>query len=245
MPMVTAMRRSRNVFIRMTNEQDFFKAISRESCEVNGNQYRVFHWNPEFNEDEEPSLVPVWIVLPGLPPNFYHESFLKIFTTPIGKFIRRDNTTKCATRMDGARLCLEMDASKEPISYFWIGMPGSGHKQEIIYETLPAFCTHCKIQGHNARTCKLHNRRDGEKIWIRKNVKDSEEKKTEIQEENNVELDKGKGVMMEVGLAQGDTEKIVLSQDQTRDCGAQDHQQEMGDKEGEPLDKLEGQEMDV
>ncbi|XP_035546525.1 uncharacterized protein LOC118348597 [Juglans regia] len=208
------MWRSRNVFIRMTNEQDFVKAISRESCEVNGIQYRVFHWNPEFNEDEEPSLVPVWIVLPGLPPNFYHESFLKIFTAPIGKFIRRDNTTKCATHTDGARLCLEMDASKEPISYFWIGMPGSGRKQEIIYETLPAFCTHCKIQGHNDRTCKLHNRRDGEKIWIRKNVKDFEEKKIEIQAENNVELDKGKGVMMmDAGMAQGDTEKIVLSQD--------------------------------
>ncbi|XP_035546610.1 uncharacterized protein LOC118348650 [Juglans regia] len=184
MPMVTAMRRPRNVFIRMTYEQDFLEAISLEACEVNGVQYRVFHWKPDFNEDEEPSLVPVWIVLPGLPPNFYHESFLKIFTAPIGRYIRRDNPTKCATRTNGARLCLEMDASKKPISYFWIGMPGLGRKQEILYETLPTFCINCKVQGHNAHTCNLKNQKDGEKIWMRKNVKDIEEKKNRATSRN-------------------------------------------------------------
>ncbi|XP_035544640.1 uncharacterized protein LOC118348022 [Juglans regia] len=141
MPIVSAMRRPRNVFIRMTNELDFLKALSREICDVNGIQYMAFHWKPDFNEDEEPSLVPVWIVLPGLPPNFYHESFLKIFTAPFGRLIRRDNPTKCATRTDGARLCLEMDAAKEPITHFWIGLPGQGRKQEVIYEMLPAFCS--------------------------------------------------------------------------------------------------------
>lgn len=60
-------------------------------------------------------MVPVWVVLPGLPPNFYHESFLKNITTPLGRFLHRDNSTKCATRTDGARLCIEMDATKAPL----------------------------------------------------------------------------------------------------------------------------------
>ncbi|KAF5470378.1 hypothetical protein F2P56_010897, partial [Juglans regia] len=140
-PVVSAMRRPRNVFVRMVNEVDFTKALSREVCEINGLFYRAFRWSPEFNEDAEPSRVPVWVSLPGLPPNFYQESFLKILMAPIGTFIRRDNPTRCATRTDGARLCVEVDAANPPLSHFWIGVPGlsSSRKQEILYETLPAY----------------------------------------------------------------------------------------------------------
>ncbi|XP_035545051.1 uncharacterized protein LOC118348161 [Juglans regia] len=195
MPTVSAMRRPRNVFIRMTNELDFLKALSREICDVYGIPYRAFHCKPDFNEDEEPSLVPVWIVLPGLPPNFYHESFLKIFTAPFGRYIRRDNPTRCATRTDGARLCLEMDATKEPITHFWIGLPGQGRKQEVVYETLPAFCSKCKLQGHNLSTCRLKNQKNGEKFWIRKDSKVMNNEK-DGQEAKEREKDKEQAVKL-------------------------------------------------
>ncbi|KAF5465161.1 hypothetical protein F2P56_015190 [Juglans regia] len=152
---VSSMRRPRNIFVRMANEADFTKALSREVCEINGIFYRAFRWSSDFNEDAEPSRVPVWVSLPGLPPNFYQQAFLNILMAPIGTFIRRDNSTRCATRTDGARLCVEVDAAKPLLSHFWIGAPElpSSRKQEIIYETLPAYCSSCNMQGHNARTC--------------------------------------------------------------------------------------------
>ncbi|XP_042944814.1 uncharacterized protein LOC122278694 [Carya illinoinensis] len=115
------MRKPRNVFVRLSLDDDFVKAFARESCEINGVPYRVFHWTTNFHEDQEPICVPVWITLPGLPPNFYHESFLRNITAPIGRFLKRDNPTRCATRTDGARLCVEMDVTKEPIKALWIG----------------------------------------------------------------------------------------------------------------------------
>lgn len=121
---VSSLKRHRNVFVRMSSEMDFVKALSKESCKVNGVIYHAFHWTPDFDEDHEPSCIPVWISLPGLPPNYCQEYFLRIFTAPIGQFIRRDNPTCCATRTDGVRVCLEIDAAKDPISYFWIGAPG-------------------------------------------------------------------------------------------------------------------------
>ncbi|XP_040987690.1 uncharacterized protein LOC121235413 [Juglans microcarpa x Juglans regia] len=153
---VSSMRKPRNVFVRLTSEEDFNKAFSREVCDVDGVAYRPFHWSPDFSEEEEPSVVPVWIFLPGLAPNFYHPSILKCLTAPIGKFIRCDNSTRCATRTDGARVCVELDAAKSPISSFWIGAPScsASRRLEVIYETLPAFCTECKLQGHNLKTCK-------------------------------------------------------------------------------------------
>lgn len=130
--------------------------------------------------------------------------FLKILTAPIGRYIRRDNSTKCATRTDGARLCLEMDAAKDPINYFWIGMPGVGRKQEVIYETLPAFCAKCKLQGHNVRTCRLKVQNNGEKVWVRKDVKDMDSGKIE-KVLGPKDIDKGKGVMVVSGNIEGNT----------------------------------------
>ncbi|XP_042958095.1 uncharacterized protein LOC122293630 [Carya illinoinensis] len=174
-PVVSSMQRPRNVFVRMMSEADFTKALSREVCEINESFYRSFWWSPDFDEDAEPSRVPVWVYLPSLPPNFYQESFLNILMMPIGSFIRRDNPTRCATHTDGARLCVEVDAAKPPLSYFWIGAPGllSSRKQEVIYETLPAYCNSCKMQGHNTRTCKG---KSGQHRNGRKGTKDKQEK---------------------------------------------------------------------
>ncbi|XP_042962411.1 uncharacterized protein LOC122296673 [Carya illinoinensis] len=106
MAVVSAMRRPQNMFVRLTSEEDFNKAFSREACDINGVVYRPFHWMHDFSEKEEPSVVPVWIFLPGLALKFYHPSILKSLTSAIGKLIRIDNSTRCATRTDGARVCV-------------------------------------------------------------------------------------------------------------------------------------------
>ncbi|XP_018856530.2 uncharacterized protein LOC109018801 [Juglans regia] len=158
----------------MINETDLHKALSRESCDIEGVPYRPFAWSPEIDEDLEPPFVPAWVFLPGLPPNFYHSSVLEMLTAPIGRYIRRDNPTTCATRTDRARVCLEIDASKEQISHFWIGIPGMprSRRQEIIYETLPAYCLKCRCQGHNQKTCRYGRdpkpKEKGGKIWVKK-----------------------------------------------------------------------------
>ncbi|XP_042958231.1 uncharacterized protein LOC122293850 [Carya illinoinensis] len=185
MPIVSAMQRPRHVFVRMANEMDFNKALSRESCEVNGIFYRPFAWTPKFDEDYEPPCVPVWVFLPGLPPSFYQPSVLKMITAPIGRFIRCDNSTTCATRTDGARICLEVDSSKAPINYFWIGKPGvpRSRRQEIIFKTLPAYCSRCKCQGHNAQTCckdsDQKKQTKASKKWVKIDVKPSEDRVTD------------------------------------------------------------------
>jgi len=131
--------------------------MSRESSEIDGVNYRNFQWTVDFSEEVEPVMAPVWINLPGLAPNFYQESYLRNITAPVGILLRRDNATKCATRTDGARVCVLMDISQPPVQHVWIGMPRqpSSMRQEINYETLPAFCTKCNTQGHNIGTCKL------------------------------------------------------------------------------------------
>ncbi|XP_042954613.1 uncharacterized protein LOC122291029 [Carya illinoinensis] len=155
-PIVSSMLRPRNAFIRMSYEEDFVKALTRKATDIDGVAYRVFKWTIEFQEDKEPVNVLVWISFPGPPPNFYHDSFLRSITAPLGQYLKWDNPTKCATPTEGARVCIGMDVSKEPLTAFWIGIPRQSHSflQEVIYEMLPAYCTKCSMQGHDDKTCK-------------------------------------------------------------------------------------------
>ncbi|KAG6691211.1 hypothetical protein I3842_10G054700 [Carya illinoinensis] len=120
-PVISGMRKPRNVFLRFSKEEDFLKAFSREACDIEDVPYKIFYWTTEFSKEAEPSRIPVWVFLPGLPSNFYHEAFLKNLSLPFGLYIRSDNSTRFATRTDGARFCFEMDATVESLKGFWIG----------------------------------------------------------------------------------------------------------------------------
>lgn len=100
-------------------------------------------------------VVPVWVFFQGLALHFYSPSMLMSVVAPVGTYISSDNATRCTTRIDGARVCVEVDVAKPPLISYWIEVPfaPSSRLQEVIYETLPAFCTHCKMQGHNLKTC--------------------------------------------------------------------------------------------
>lgn len=84
------------------------------------------------------------------------------------------------TRTNGARVYVLMNISQEPIQSFWIRTlknPTSIY-QEVVYETLPAFCSFCKVQGHNSSTCKASKKevQDEKKknvpnrVWVSKNT---------------------------------------------------------------------------
>lgn len=125
--------------------------MSRESCDVDKIGYWPFQWTTDFNKDSKPAFVPVWITLLSLSLNFYHEAFLKNILALIFIYICRDNATHCAMRTNGTKVCVLMNISQDPIWSFWIGPPKNpmSFLQEVIYETLTAFCSHCKVQGHN------------------------------------------------------------------------------------------------
>lgn len=125
-------------------------------------------------------------------PNFYHASVLKFLTVPVGKLIRCDNSTSCATRTNRAQVCVEIDASKDPIPYFWLGIPGmkGSRRQNIIFETLPAYCVVCGCQGHNIKTCRngqeQQKKMKGGQVWVKKFVKSGGER-TQIQDTGMVQ----------------------------------------------------------
>lgn len=66
-----------------------------------------------------------------------------------------DNATTCVTRLEEARICVKMDISKPLCHHLWLGLSGpeSSHYQEIVYESILAFCGWCQKQDHLELKC--------------------------------------------------------------------------------------------
>lgn len=94
-----------------------------------------------------------------------------------------------------------MDVSIEPLRDIWIGTPLNPQNiyQVIEFETLPAYCLCCHVQGHNAKTCK----------WVGKpKVSDRKVRKENVKTDQVwVSKDKG-GDQPVVEFLEGETSKL-------------------------------------
>ncbi|KAH0689286.1 hypothetical protein KY290_017443 [Solanum tuberosum] len=93
---------------------------------------------------------------PNLPTNFSGEIFFA------GTPLLLDKAIISKTRPTTAKVRVEIDLSKLLIKEVILEIINNDGMTELInqrveYETIPAFCSHCKMQGHTADKCqKLH-----------------------------------------------------------------------------------------
>lgn len=58
---------AKHVFIGLENELDFNTIWNQQRMIIEGKLMRIKAWTPIFTPEEENPIVPVWILLPGLP----------------------------------------------------------------------------------------------------------------------------------------------------------------------------------
>lgn len=86
--MIGQPRNSCNVLVRMLKEDDFISVMARGNSEMLGSHFRVFHGTPYYLEDEDSPWAPVWLTLPGLPPNYFQESMLRSIGNGFGRYLK-------------------------------------------------------------------------------------------------------------------------------------------------------------
>ncbi|VFQ90153.1 unnamed protein product [Cuscuta campestris] len=94
-----------------------------------------------------------------------------------------DTATAAFNRPSLARVCVELDLSKENPRKIHI-LDGDRHVfQEVIYEDLKAFCSKCKKTGHSLSECKvsLNKKVTGKNTWERTAANHKENAKEEWQ----------------------------------------------------------------
>ncbi|XP_068660005.1 uncharacterized protein [Aristolochia californica] len=146
-----------HVFITLDNEADMIHVWARNRWFIGDHPMKVFKWFPAFvPANGEPSSAAVWASFPSLPVVFFQEELLFPVASLAGKVLATDDPTRNRTRTNVARVCVEVDLLKDLPRQVWVGVGEGGFWQDIHYEKLPPFCTHCRQQGHSAKVCQAN-----------------------------------------------------------------------------------------
>ncbi|VFQ85186.1 unnamed protein product [Cuscuta campestris] len=147
------------VLINFMKESDYNRLFMRRYWNIRGFVMKIFKWTHDFDPSNLPPIVPTWISLPGLPIHLHQKSALMSIANMIGQPMTIDAATATFSRPSLARVCVELDLSKENPKKIHI-LDGDRHIfQEVIYEALKAFCTVCKKTGHSNSDCKKAGKR--------------------------------------------------------------------------------------
>ncbi|KAL2474505.1 Uncharacterized protein Adt_35241 [Abeliophyllum distichum] len=107
-------------------------------------------------DDEEISKIPVWVMLPGLPLNYWNPKGLGMIASKIGKPLSMDNLTHTKGRLSYARILVEVDASVELVRSVSIRLSsGKDREQSVVFEHEPKYCPTCRMFGHSLVECTM------------------------------------------------------------------------------------------
>ncbi|MQL94715.1 hypothetical protein Taro_027373 [Colocasia esculenta] len=120
----------RHLLFRFDDGEDFLKVLLRRSLYIKGYLFRFFRWDPTFDYSYDPTYIPVWIGLPLLPVNFYHEGFLKSIAGNFGTVLQIHDVTKSMTQTKEALVSVELDIKKTRPDRIWIGCDNDGFWQK-------------------------------------------------------------------------------------------------------------------
>ncbi|XP_060182580.1 uncharacterized protein LOC132612301 [Lycium barbarum] len=153
-----------NIFLTFNNEADFNGILYKRVIEIEGFQIWLQKWTPNFKPEEDLPIVPVWVLLPGLPFHMHTRHYTKQIVAAVGTPIEIDMVTKTMNRPSMAKIQVEIDLMKPLIHNIWIGTEDDnellkGYTQKIEYENIPKYCKRCKKLGHNMMECRVLERK--------------------------------------------------------------------------------------
>ncbi|XP_060211621.1 uncharacterized protein LOC132639155 [Lycium barbarum] len=177
----------RTVFLNFSMEEDFKAVWYKRSIEIDEQVMWLEKWTPEFKPDEDSPIVPVWVLLPGLPFHLHTWNYVKQVVAPIGTPLTMDAATKNRTRPSMAKVRVEVNLTKTKLTSIFVGtedenFPRKGFYQKIEYENVPKFCTHCRILGHSILQCRRVEKKKVEEVENKENRKLTQNNKVQVEE---------------------------------------------------------------
>ncbi|KAG5621268.1 hypothetical protein H5410_006486 [Solanum commersonii] len=131
---------------------------------IEGKLMRIQTWTPNFRPEEETPIVPIWVLLPGLPWHCYKKEFVTPLLSHVGKVLYLDTITIQKTRGSMAKVKVQVDITKARPSHIWLGLDDEdltiGRWQAVEYERVPDYCEYCRHQGHMIQECTFRIRDD-------------------------------------------------------------------------------------
>jgi len=100
-------------------------------------------------------VAPVWIRISGLPIHLFDKRALFTIGGLIGEPIKIDEATCKLSRIEFARICIEIDVRQQPPAEICVMNAGELICVPVVYERLPKYCSHCHHLGHEENACYI------------------------------------------------------------------------------------------
>ncbi|KAL6523075.1 hypothetical protein OROMI_031423 [Orobanche minor] len=118
---------------------------------------RMFRWDPYFNFTEEPAVVPLWVKIHALPPQWFDLRSLKTIASSVGDFLKVDEPTHNRSRLSFARVCVEVNLKNNLPKKINLQVGDDNVPLDIEFEKVPQYCNYCKHIGHDIYMCYMKN----------------------------------------------------------------------------------------
>lgn len=147
--------------IRFSTAADYEHVLENGPWTIQGHYLTVSKFRPGFLPAQGcVAATLVWVRLPSLPLEFFHESILKRIGNKLGRAVKIDVHTMTVSRGKYARICVEMDLQKPLVS----GVIINGTYIKVEYESLHQICFTCGKYGHRAEECPTNQETRGETV---------------------------------------------------------------------------------
>ncbi|XP_074265292.1 uncharacterized protein LOC141587719 [Silene latifolia] len=140
---------------RFANEEDMNNVLKEGPWKMGSYSLILKQWHPSFSfEMEKVSVVPIWVLFPGLDPYLWSSAVLSKMSSKIGRPMFADIPTTNKDKLSFARVMIEVDISSDPPLEISLNTPFGPYTQRVEYEWIPHYCASCGKMGHLKQTCK-------------------------------------------------------------------------------------------
>nr|TKS04410.1 hypothetical protein D5086_0000141350 [Populus alba] len=140
------------LIFRFNTAENLHAILEKGPWMFGGKNIILQQWHPRFQFDKNKiSTLPVWIRMHGLPFPLWSKQGLSLAASMIGRPLSCDEQTYNCTRLEYARVCVEIDATLPFVQEFDIDSPLSVDPITVTvdYEWKPARCDKCMVFGHS------------------------------------------------------------------------------------------------
>jgi hypothetical protein len=112
-------------------------------------------WEPTFDAaTERMDTIPIWVRLPGLPPQYWSTKCFQVIGNELGTFIKADMSFKETGEMVVSRILVSLNIRNGLQKQFKMTDGGRTRTHILDYEGIPFHCRHCHEHGHILRDCQ-------------------------------------------------------------------------------------------
>ncbi|XP_077217876.1 uncharacterized protein LOC143852379 [Tasmannia lanceolata] len=142
---------------KFSNPDECSRVIEDSSHNYGGRPLILQRWEPGIStEKQHLTEVPVWIHLPGLHLKFWSSHCLSQIASLIGKPLYMDTYTTEATRLNYARICVQVSAGQRLPDSIKLKSSTGEMVQRILYDWRPKACDTCCDFSHSTEECSFH-----------------------------------------------------------------------------------------